>query len=327
MNLELTQKDLEEAKTAAKNMFSIESFKYNIDLNDSINNNDNLFNAIPLNINKEEAEKMIDNITLDDLKQYHQFILNNSQAKSVFVTSKENFEQNKAQFFDEINKNMPIFQPKHRSDWQNRKISKIKKNRVVTEEIKNENAGINQDFKLPVNMDVKEKLITEFLKTIIEEDKEYGLFRYLREDKNLSYSAGVILGKPNNYYRRFTYICDLPLDKESSDNIKTVLDTFKNITGKLTTRNISQEALENAKTKFKSDFILNWKYSSFRNDILEEYGVENTRNLYKIIDSISTQDIRNFAKKYLTQPSVYTVVANKDVLTANRDLFKSIENK
>ncbi len=105
------------------------------------------------------------------------------------------------------------------------------------------------------------------------------------------------------------------------------MDTFKNITGKLTTRNISQEALENAKTKFKSDFILNWKYSSFRNDILEEYGVENTRNLYKIIDSISTQDIRNFAKKYLTQPSVYTVVANKDVLTANRDLFKSIENK
>ena len=327
MNLELTQKDLEEAKTVAKNMFSIESFKYNIDLNDSINNNDNLFNAIPLNINKEEAEKMIDNITLDDLKQYHQFILNNSQAKSVFVTSKENFEQNKAQFFDEINKNMPIFQPKHKPDWQNRQISKIKKTRVVTEEIKNENAGINQDFKLPVNMDVKEKLITEFLKTIIEEDKEYGLFRYLREDKNLSYSAGVILGKPNNYYRRFTYVCDLPLDKESSDNIKTVLDTFKNITGKLTTRNISQEALENAKTKFKSDFILNWKYSSFRNDILEEYGVENTRNLYKIIDSISTQDIRNFAKKYLTQPSVYTVVANKDVLTANRDLFKSIENK
>ena len=197
----------------------------------------------------------------------------------------------------------------------------------MTEEIKNENAGINQDFKLPVNMDIKEKLITEFLKTIIEEDKEYGLFRSLREDKNLSYSAGVILGKPNNYYRCFTYVCDLPLDKESSDNIKTVLDTFKNITGKLTTRNISQEALENAKTKFKSDFILNWKYSSFRNDILEEYGVENTRNLYKIIDSISTQDIRNFAKKYLTQPSVYTVVANKDVLTANRDLFKSIENK
>ena len=327
MNMKLTQKDLEEAKTAAKNMFSIESFKYNIDLNDSINNNDNLFNEIPLNITKEEAEKMIDDITLDDLKQYHQFILNNSQAKSVLVTSKENFEQNKAQFFDEINKNMPIFQSKHKPDWQNRQISKIEKTRVVTEEIKNENAGVNQDFKLPVNMDVKEKLITEFLKTIIEEDKEYGLFRYLREDKNLSYSAGVILGKPNNYYRRFTYVCDLPLNKENANNIKVVFDAFKNIIGKLTTRKITQEALENAKTKFKSDMLLDWKYSFFRNDILEEYGVENTRNLYKIIDSISTQDIRNFAEKYLTQPSVYTVVANKDVLTANEDLFKSIENK
>lgn len=327
LNMELTQKDLEEAKTIAKNMHSIESFKYNIDLNNSINNNDNLFNAIPLNITKQEAEKMIDDITLDDLKQYHQFILNNSQAKSVLVTSKENFEKNKTQIFAKINENMPVFQPKHKPDWQNKQISKIEKTRVLTEEIKNENASIQQDFKIPVNIDIKEKIITQLLKPIIEQDKEYGLIKTIRENKNLSYASGVIFDKPNNYYRRISLGCHIPLDKNNASDVKTVLDTLKNIIGKLTTRNISQEALGNAKTKFKSDILLNWKYSFFRNDILEEYGIENTRNLYKLLDSISTQDIRDFAKKYFTQPSIYSIVANKDVLNANQDLFKSIENK
>lgn len=327
MNMELTQKDLEDAKTVAKNMFSIESCKYNIDLNDSINNKDNLFNAIPLNIAKEEAERLIDDITLDDLKQYHQYILSNSQAKSILVTSKENFEKNKTHIFDEINKNMPTFQSKHKPDWENREISNIEKTSVLTNEIKNENACIEQDFKLPVNMDVKEKLIMKFLENIINCDNEYGLIKKLREETSLSYSLGVLIEKPNNYYRKIGLGCYLPLNKENADNVKIVFDTFKNITGKLTTRNITQEALENAKTKFKSDIILDWKYSFFRSDILQEYGVENTRNLYKIIESISTQDVRNFAKKYLTQPSVYTVVANKDVLTANQVLFKSIENK
>lgn len=325
INMELTQKDLEKAKAVAKNMFSIESFKYNIDLNNSINNKDYFFDAIPLNITKEEAEKLIDDITLDDLKYYHKFILNNSQAKSVLVTSKENFEKNKTQFFEEINKNMPVLQPKHKPDWQNRQVSKIEKTRVLTEEIKNENACIEQEFKLPVNIDIKEKLIAEFLENIINFDSEYGLIKTLREDNSFSYALGVLLKKPNNYYRRISLGCHIPLDKNNASDVKIVLNVLKNIIGKLTTRNISQEALENAKTKFKSDLILNWKYNSFRNDILEEYGVENTRELYKIIDSITTHDIRDFAKKYFTQPSVYSIVASKDVLTANRDLFKTLE--
>ena len=222
---------------------------------------------------------------------------------------------------------MSIFQPEHKPDWQNRQVSKIEKTRVLTEEIKNENACIQQDFKIPVNIDVKEKLITEFLENIINCDSEYGLIKTLREDQSLCYSLGVLMGKSNNYYRKIGLGCYIALNKENAGDVKIVLEAFKNITGKLTTRNISHEALENAKTKFKSDILLNWKYSSFRNDILEEYGVENIRNLYKNIDSISTQDIRDFAQKYLAQPSVYSVVANKDVLMANQDLFESIKNK
>lgn len=322
--LELTQKDLDEAKNIMKNKISAEPSKYSIDMEKALNSNDNLFNLIPLDKTKEEAEKMIDGITLDDLKSYQQFMINNSQAKSILVTSKDNFEKNQADFFAKINGNMPVFKEKQKTEWTDRKIHMIEKTKVMTDIYEDDNACIQQEFKIPVNIDTKEKIITKLLTPIIENDKEYGLFKHIREDKSLSYATGV-KSDNNNYYYRFALISHLPLTKENSDDAKIVFDTYKNMIGKLTTRNITQEALENAKTKFKSDIILDWKYSGFHKRVIDDFDIENVRNLYQLLDGITVQDIKDYSKKYLTKPSIYTVLARKEVLEQNKTLLENLE--
>ena len=56
-----------------------------------------------------------------------------------------------------------------------------------------------------------------------------------------------------------------------------------------------------------------------------EHGITYMNKLYKAIDSITRDDILLFADKVFKNPPIYSIVASKDTLDANKDYFAGLE--
>ena len=54
------------------------------------------------------------------------------------------------------------------------------------------------------------------------------------------------------------------------------------------------------------------------------YGLNLIPELEKAIDNITPYDIRELAKYYLSQPSLYMISGNKEAIEANKDYLKTL---
>ncbi len=104
----------------------------------------------------------------------------------------------------------------------------------------------------------------------------------------------------------------------------TVVNSIKSNIDKIISEPVSKNELQHAKNQFKSDIITMIEFSSGRNDLLNEYGIEDTKKLFKTIDEITPQDIQNITKTYLTKPAIISINANKDVLDANKSYLSEL---
>ena len=90
----------------------------------------------------------------------------------------------------------------------------------------------------------------------------------------------------------------------------------------------TEEDLENAKRSIKASLLntegTSNKLSSVSRGLLAPEGLEHDNKLFETIDKITREDLDQFAWNAFNNPPVYSIVASKDTLEANKDFFETL---
>ena len=113
------------------------------------------------------------------------------------------------------------------------------------------------------------------------------------------------------------------------EDVKKSIDGFNRQIAKLKAGEFTDKDLENAKLAMKAN-LLNTEGSSKKLDTINlglnsKYGITYANKLYNEIDTITKQEIVDFAEKIFRNPPVYSIAASKDTLENNKDYFKTLE--
>jgi predicted Zn-dependent peptidase len=273
---------------------------------------------------KEERMKKIEDIKLSDVVEAYNQIMRNAQGKAVLVMPKDEFEKQKDSILSTIGTGFSSLQPKKNiQSIENFKIKPIEKTKILINEINNSNASISQDFQIINSGDLKEQITIELLNSILGDSTNSRIEADIREQQGLSYNAGSIY-ETDGTLGYFSLGASFPSRKSNPKNLQSVLESLKRNINGLTNIPVNDVELERAKKLFKSDVVGLAEFSSGRSDILSEYSLNDTQRLFDIVDKITSQDIQNIAKTYLTKPSIISINANKDVIDANKEYLSSL---
>lgn len=320
----LTQQSLDENREILKEYYKLKYDKNIKTIYEQKYTNYNYVDDLIGKLTPEEYSKILDDITLEDVINLHKHLTTNAQGKAILVMPKDKFIEQKNEIFNIIGSDIPQLKPKRNINITDKVlITPISKTKIIIDVIKDNNASIQQDFQVPQSTDTKENIGIELLKIILGEQRDSRLESEIRHRQGLSYSTGALFNSDDRL-GYLSLISDLPLDKKSTKNLQNVLNTFKRNIDDLINNLISNDELERAKTTFKSEIIQLIEYSGGRNELIYVHGIDDTRNLFQIIDKITPNDIKNLAEKFLNKPSIIIIKANKDVIDANKDYLANI---
>ena len=116
----------------------------------------------------------------------------------------------------------------------------------------------------------------------------------------------------------------------SYDNVEKSIRGFHKQIQALLDSEYTEEDLETAKRTLKANLLETEgtprKLLSLRSGVLSGKGADYYNRAFEIIDSITRDDIDNLSKKIFKNPPIYSILASKDTLNANKDFFASLEN-
>ena len=283
----------------------------------------------PYEFSTEEILKGLDNITLEDIKNCHNYFLQNARGiitANLPTAHKEDVKQEVINNAGMLNKVQP----------NNYKVLDIYKEPlrpvVLTKENNNSQADIMQVYKFPCDGSVKENVTGEIMNSILS-NSSIGLFDILREKENLAYTVYSSIDKNGNCGELSCNILTTTDNKEigeiSYDNVKKSIDGFTRQINALKNGEFTDKDLENAKLALKANLLNNEgntaKLSSIAMGLNSKHGITYMNKLYSAIDSVTREDILLFADKVFKNPPVYSIVASKDTLEANKDYFAGLE--
>lgn len=273
----------------------------------------------PYYISKQDILNGLDKITTDDVKAYHQYILNNSKAviasnmpdTSVF----NSFPSMQERSFELQN----IYKP-------NLKSVVLTKERPVSQ------ADIMQVYKYEWNNTPKERAMSEIMNTILSSSASIGLFNTLREKEHLAYSVYSENDWFGNCGELSLNILTTTDNKEigeiSYENVQKSINGFHRQIGELLDSKYTDADLESAKRILKANLLNKegvWaKLDSVTRSL--KYSDDFDNKVFDEIDKITREDIDEFAKKVFAGAPVYSVVASKDTLENNKEFFDSLRN-
>lgn len=320
----ITQENLEIAKSRLKDYLSRQQ--------DSANRLYNNFEASnnPYEFTEEEILNTIDNITLEDLKECHNYLINNSRG---IVTAnlpygKENIVK------DEILKNVSALNMVKPNSVNYSKIyTENKKAKVLQKVNNNSQADIMQVYKFQTGNTIKENILAELTNSILT-NSSIGLFNNLREKEHLAYSVYSNISRTSDRGELSCHILTTTDNKEiceySYDNVQKSIDGFNRQINELINGNFTELDFENAKLALKADLLDSEgtpaKLGLLSTGLNSKYGINYLNQLYEQIDGITKDDIISFADKIFSNKPIYSITASKDTLDYNKEYLKNLEN-
>ncbi len=312
----ITQENLEKAKNIIednikKRQNTAKRLYYNWEC--SNNKYDTSENEILANLNK---------ITLDDVKECHNYILNNSRG----IITANIPHKDKVQTKQEIIGAAQGLKPVLKNDVNT--ISLYKENTkpvVLTQETNNSQADIMQVYKFKCDNTIQETVTGEILNSILT-NSSIGLFNVLREKEHLAYSVYSAIDKTGD---RGELSCNIltttdnkDINEISYENVQKSIDGFYRQINELLAGNFTTKDLENAKLAMKAGLIENEgtanKLGAIGFGLNSKYGIDYANKLYNEIDKITKEDVINLAKKIFETKPIYCVAASKDTLEYNK---------
>lgn len=320
----ITQENLEIAKSRLKDYLSRQQ--------DSANRLYNNFEASnnPYEFTEEEILNTIDNITLEDLKECHNYLINNSRG---IVTANLPYEKENI-VKDEILKNVSSLNMVKPNSVNYSKIyTENKKAKVLQKVNNNSQADIMQVYKFQTGNTIKENILAELTNSILT-NSSIGLFNNLREKEHLAYSVYSNISRTSDRGELSCHILTTTDNKEigeySYENVQKSIDGFNRQINELLNGKFTELDFENAKLALKADLLdsegTSAKLGLLSTGLNSKYGINYLNQLYEQIDCITKDDVISFADKIFSNKPIYSITASKDTLDYNKEYLKNLEN-
>ena len=277
----------------------------------------------PFFVSKEDIIKNLDSITLKDVEDCHKYLVENSYG-NVKVNIPQNFPEVKNFVLAQTGSMLSI---KQKSFDILNLYSKTEKPILLTKVKNNSQADIKQVYRYKFEDSLKNIVIDNLMNSILT-GSSIGLFDVLREKEHLAYS---VYSNNNHMEDRgeislniLTTTDNKNIGEISFDNVQKSLNGFKRQIEELKNGNFILQDLESAKKIMKAELLdkegVRSKLDSLKMN--SKHGVIAENDIYKIIDSITKEDIIEYAKKVFAEPPVTVVVASQDTLDANKEYLK-----
>lgn len=322
-NPNLTQENLDKAKDMIKDYYSRSN-----DTADSLFDQDEAKSS-PYEFTKDDVLKELDNITLDDVKECHNYLLNNSRGIVTANLPNENYDDCKKDILDFTQDLKGVLPNKLRTlDVYNPNT----KPKVLTKANNNSQADIMQIYKFKCDNSVKESVLAKLTNSILS-SSSIGLFDVLREKEHLAYSVHSYISKVGNQGELACSILTTTDNKNigefSYDNVEKSIKGFTRQIEELKNGKFTEEDLANAKLALKAELLNNEgvldKLGSVSAGLETKYGIDYQNQLYNEIDRITKDDILNFSEKIFKNPPTYAIVATQDTLDNNKEFLNSLQ--
>ncbi len=276
----------------------------------------------------KEKLDAIDSITIDDVKDFYNYVQNNSRG---IVTS--NLPESKLDVTKEKVLNFA-------NSLHNVRENKIKildlynpqDNAVVLTKAKNTNqADISEIYTFKCDNSLKENVTGALMRSILS-GSSIGLFDNLREKQNLAYSVFAHLSKDEDRGELSLNILTTTDNKstgeKSYENVQKSIEGFHNQINELIAGNFTDKDLENAKLIFKAMLLdnegTNTKVGIVNSGLNSIHGIDRDNKTFQMVDSITRDDIVNMAKKVFSSKPVYSIVATQETLNANKEYLDKL---
>lgn len=287
----------------------------------------------PYGNSSEKILNNLDNITLQDVKNFYNEVISNSQCRIIATAPFEEKQGLKATLFQSLQNGFPIMKPTHIST--NIDIPKINKNKLVTVADNRQQAHIMQMFSIKESGNIKDRAAIHLMNAILGETSQSRLFMDLREKQLLAYMVKSKYTTDGNVGEIGLEIKTTTDDAKSNngvplyENLKKSLEGFKYHILKMQNEPVSDDELKSAKLALKSKIIFGCESSAGKTELIQggyntPYGKDYVSELIKAIDNITAKDIQNAAKLYLGQPSVTSIVASPDTIKNQQPYLQSL---
>jgi predicted Zn-dependent peptidase len=277
---------------------------------------------------KSDILEGLKSVTVEDVKDLHKEILQNASG-----TISVNVPEKQSEFKDTIISEFSKF-PKVKTN--NTDLIKVYQDNtspvVLTKDRSVSQADIMELFKFKLDNTPKEKVLREMLSTILTGSHTIGLFDILREKEHLAYtvfSSSDSVGDCGEFSLNILTTTDnKDIGEISYENVQKSIDGFNRQIKELLDSKYSDEDLESAKKTLKACLLEKegtWdKVLALQTGLNSPEGVELENKMFDLIDSITREDVDEFAKKVFKNPPIYSVVASKDTLDANKNYLEKL---
>ena len=317
-----TEENLKKAKERIRDYLTrAQDSAYRLYLNYDSQNN-------PYDFSEKEILENLDSITLEDVKDCHKYLLENSRG-IITANIPEEFPEAEQEVLNTAESLQNVLPNKKET------VKIYKENTkpvVITKANNHSQADIMQVYKFQCDNSVRENALAEITNSILT-NSSIGLFNTLREKDHLAYSVYSSVDKTGDCGEISCNILTTTDNKEigeiSYDNVKKSINGFNRQINELKSGNFTDQDLENAKLSMKANLLNNEgtgsKLGAINSGLNSKYGITYTNQLFDEIDKITKQDIVDFADKIFKNPPVYSIVASKDTLDNNNEFFKTLE--
>ncbi|MBQ8848047.1 MAG: insulinase family protein [Candidatus Gastranaerophilales bacterium] len=274
--------------------------------------------------------KTIDDLTLDDVKEFYSQILNS--ASSTFVATAPinthpelrqeiiNYQSaSNITFKDSTPKLSPIFTPNKES------------NVVVDTDTLNQ-AQIYKTYKFPMSGNILDEAKFELVNTILGGSPNSRLFKDLREKQNLAYSVSSTIQSFENTGIITLKIQTTTDDKEqnvlSYDNVQKSLEGFNKHVNQLCTEQVTDEELAAAKMKLKQNLTGICQDPLSETGLLamnaqEPYGIKRIDKYIEAIDKITKEDIQKASQFMFSFNPTISILASPETIDSQINYLRT----
>ncbi len=272
----------------------------------------------------------LDNITVDDVKELHNYLLKNSYGIVTANIPRNAEKEVKSNILQSVGKMREVEPKKIRPIEIYREINKPL---VFTVANKNSQADITQVYRFKYNNTIKENAVGQIMNSILT-SSSIGLFDVLREKENLAYSVHSNITGMENQGKLTLNILTTTDNKDIGEvnyqNIQKSIEGFNRQLQELIEGKFTDEDLENAKRAYKASLINNEgnlrKMSMISAGMDSPYGINMKNKLYKEIDKVTKEDVMSYAKYITSNSPVYSITATQDSLDANKEFLENLKN-
>lgn len=283
----------------------------------------------PLYTSRKDLLEGLNTLTLDDVKNLHKYILENSVGY-ISMNIPEADPQLKEEAINAFNSLNGVnkYSYKQAEVYKENEFSK-----VITKAKNVSQADISQIYKFKTENSIKEKITASLMNSILSSSDSIGLFNSLREKDHLAYRVHSNISSIGNCYEVKLNILTSTDNKDNGsytyDNVQKSINGFNRQINKLVNSEYTDNDLETAKRTLKAKLLnkesVSAKLLSINKGLTYNIGLDYDNQLYNMIDSITRKDIDELSARVFSNKPVYSVVASQDTLDYNADYFKSLE--